>query len=469
MPTKPYYLGFTSQPHEIQAELTVRGALPPWLRGTLIRNGPGQFEVGRTPIPHWFDGLAQLHRFSFGDGRVQYSNRFIRSQSYQRDNAEGKIHFRGFAVDPCRSLFQKAMALFSSEQGNNTVVNVTRLGEHYLAMTEFPLPMAFDPDTLETLGVYGYDDDVKAQIATAHPHYDPQRGFGINQMTHISLSSAYQFYAITDKARRLIASLPVQQPAYVHSFAVTARTIVLAEFSLRLTSALALAFGDQPFIRNFRYDPQRDSRFLVVDKDSGALLADIPADPFFAFHHINAYEEGDRIVLDICAYDDARLIDALYMRELLEGSDYPPVGQFRRYSLPLKGGRASCEILSDEAIELPRIHYGYNGLPYRYAYGASTQAGSGDFLNQLVKVDTQARTTRVWREEGCYPGEAVFVPDPQGAAEDEGVLLAVVLDSRSARSFLLVLDARDLHELARAEVPQHIPFGFHGQYWGKMS
>ena len=464
---KPYHLGFTSQYAEIQAELSVRGTLPTWLRGTLIRNGPGQFEVGRVPIPHWFDGLAQLHRFSLGEGRVQYSNRFIRSHSYERDNAEGKIHFRGFAVDPCRSLFQKAMALFSAEQGNNAVVNVTRLGEHYLAMTEFPLPMEFDPDTLETLGVYGYDDQVKAQIATAHPHYDAQRGFGINLMTYMGLSNAYQFYAITDKTRRQIASLPVQQPAYIHSFAVTARTIVLAEFSLRLTSPLALAFGDQPFIRNFRYDPQRDSRFLVVDKDSGALLADIPADSFFAFHHINAYEEDDRIVLDISAYDDACLIDGLYMRELLEGSEYPPVGQFRRYSLPLGGGRASYEVIGSETIELPRIHYGYNGSPYRYAYGASTQAGSDDFLNQLVKVDTQTHTAQVWREEGCYPGEAVFVPHPQGQAEDEGVLLAVVLDSRIGRSFLLVLDARDLSEVARAEVPQHIPFGFHGQYWGK--
>ena len=29
---------------------------------------------------------------------------------------------------------------------------------------------------------------------------------------------------------------------------------------------------------------------------------------------------------------------------------------------------------------------------------------------------------------------------------------------------LLVLDARTLHELARAAVPHHIPFGFHGQF-----
>jgi carotenoid cleavage dioxygenase-like enzyme len=44
------------------------------------------------------------------------------------------------------------------------------------------------------------------------------------------------------------------------------------------------------------------------------------------------------------------------------------------------------------------------------------------------------------------------------------VLLSVVFDSRSGGSFLLVLDAADLSERARAKAPHHIPFGFHGQF-----
>jgi carotenoid cleavage dioxygenase-like enzyme len=52
------------------------------------------------------------------------------------------------------------------------------------------------------------------------------------------------------------------------------------------------------------------------------------------------------------------------------------------------------------------------------------------------------------------------------ANEDAGVILAVVLDSTADRSYLLVLDAQDFREIARAEVPQHIPFDFHGQFFG---
>jgi carotenoid cleavage dioxygenase-like enzyme len=58
----------------------------------------------------------------------------------------------------------------------------------------------------------------------------------------------------------------------------------------------------------------------------------------------------------------------------------------------------------------------------------------------------------------------VFVAEPDAAEEDAGVLLSIVLDGERGSSFLLVLDARDLSELARAEVPHHIPFGFHGQF-----
>jgi carotenoid cleavage dioxygenase-like enzyme len=74
------------------------------------------------------------------------------------------------------------------------------------------------------------------------------------------------------------------------------------------------------------------------------------------------------------------------------------------------------------------------------------------------------RGSTTWHEDGSYPGEPVFVASPDATAEDEGVLLSVVLDGRKGNSFLLVLDAASLDEVARAEVPHHIPFGFHGQF-----
>ena len=137
--------------------------------------------------------------------------------------------------------------------------------------------------------------------------------------------------------------------------------------------------------------------------------------------------------------------------------------QLTRFRLGLADRSVTRERLSDSEIELPRINYGRcNERPYRYVWGNAN--GAGGWLERIVKIDTTDGATLSWDEPGCYPGEPVFVARPQAEREDEGVLLSVVLDAAAETSFLLVLDAADLSELARARVPHHIPFGFHGQF-----
>ena len=61
----PWRLGFTSLEDEVtDNQLSVMGEIPPWLTGTLVRNGPAKFEVGNQNYRHWFEGLGILHRFS---------------------------------------------------------------------------------------------------------------------------------------------------------------------------------------------------------------------------------------------------------------------------------------------------------------------------------------------------------------------------------------------------------------------
>jgi carotenoid cleavage dioxygenase-like enzyme len=47
----------------------IQGQLPEGLRGTLLRNGPGLFEVGGRPVPQPFDGDGMVASLSF-DGQV---------------------------------------------------------------------------------------------------------------------------------------------------------------------------------------------------------------------------------------------------------------------------------------------------------------------------------------------------------------------------------------------------------------
>ena len=106
--------GFESLEEETRIDgLPVQGQLPPWLTGSLLRTGPAKWEVGGRSMNHWFDGLAMLHRFSFGDGAVSYANRFLQTSAWRAAHDTGKIAYSEFATDPCRSLFQRVSAMFS--------------------------------------------------------------------------------------------------------------------------------------------------------------------------------------------------------------------------------------------------------------------------------------------------------------------------------------------------------------------
>jgi beta,beta-carotene 9',10'-dioxygenase len=452
--------GFQSLETETRIEsLPIRGVLPPWLRGSLIRTGPAKWEVGDRSMNHWFDGLAMLHRFSFAGGTVSYANRFLETRAYRAAQARGRLSYPEFATDPCRSLFQRVTTMFSPRFTDNANVNLVKLGERFISMTETPLPVLFDRDTLAAAGV-AYK--APGQLTTAHPHLDRATGGMLNYAAKLGPRSSYRFFLVRPDSTspQVIGSIPVREPAYMHSFGLTTRWLVLAEFPL-VVNPLALALSGRPYIENYRWKPERGTQFHLVDRSSGRVVGPFETGPCFAFHHVNSYEDGDEVVVDLCAYDDATVVQDLYLERLREGKPASPA-HLERFRISTATGEIDREPLLEPPLELPRINYGRcNEHPHRYVWGVGM---GGGWLDQIVKGDAVERQTVVWSQAGCYPGEPVFVAAPDAQREDEGVLLSVVLDSATGTSFLLVLDASSLEELARAEVPHHIPFGFHGQY-----
>jgi beta,beta-carotene 9',10'-dioxygenase len=452
-------LGFQTLDEEVSGvRLAVDGEFPEWLEGALLRTGPARFEAGTRGFNHWFDGLAMLHRFGFAGGAVTYTSRYLDSPAYQAVRDTGRIAYSEFATDPCRTLFRRVATAFSSPRfGANGNVNVLPLGDDIVAMTESPLPVRFEPRTLETLGVA---EPAPGQLTVAHPHQAPLSGELVSYAVRFGARSSYRVYT---GGRKVLADLPVSRPSYMHSFAVTERYLVLAEFPFVVTP-VSIPLSSRPFIRNYQWHPSLGTRFRVLDLATGALAGTAEGEPFFAFHHVNAFERDGEIVLDVCGYDDAGIIDALYL-DRLRASGTHPVPRLRRYRLRPDGGEAVREPLPDISLELPRIDYrGRNGRPYRYAYGVATDGADG-FPDRLVKADLTDGASSAWREPGTYPGEPVFVRVPGQAREDGGILLSVVLDPPRGTSFLLALDATDLREIGRARVPHHIPFGFHGNYF----
>jgi beta,beta-carotene 9',10'-dioxygenase len=463
----PYGVGFRSLERQTPkpVPLTVQGELPHWLSGELLRTGPSKFEVGRRTYNHWFDGLAMLHRFAFMQGRVTYANRFLRSNAFCAAEQTGKISFGEFATDPCRTLFGRVAAIFAPKLTDNCNVNALPFGGETVAFTETTLPMRFAPQTLATLGVFGYDAKLRGQVSIAHPHYDGARARHYSYMVEFGRKSFYVLFSVADDgAQKLVAAIPVDLPAYMHSFAMTERYLVLVEFPL-VVSALALKFSGRPFIENYHWESERGLRFHIVAKTDGQVVATARADAAFAFHHANAFEEDDGLVIDMIAYPDAAIIGQLYLARLRAGTPLTATGELTRFRVPYGDAPVTRHTLAPTPLELPRINYGScAGKPYRYVWGTGIQV-PGDFLDSVVKIDIETGSVTRWYEQRCYPGEPVFVPAPAGNAEDDGVLLSVVLDTEKDSSFLLVLDAATLAELARDRAPYTIPFHFHGNFF----
>lgn len=257
-----------------------------------------------------------------------------------------------------------------------------------------------------------------------------------NFETRFGRKSFYRFTRMAPGShhRSVVAEIETSEPAYTHSFAMSERTLILAEFPL-VTTPLRLLFGGRPFIESYRWAPSRGVRFTVIDKETGAVLRRAEAEACFCFHHVNAFEEDGAIVLDLLAYPDARVIDAFYLSELRAGKAIPQ-SLLTRFTIPLGEGAVTQTVLSGAPLELPRIAYSrLAGRRHRYVWGASP-TGSG-FFGSLVKQDLETRKLANWTEKDTFPGEPVFVPAPNAEAEDDGVLLSVVLDGEGGRSFLL--------------------------------
>jgi beta,beta-carotene 9',10'-dioxygenase len=453
--------GFQSLERETHIDsLPVQGDIPAWLTGSLVRPGPAKWEVGAQQMRHWFDGLCMLHRFSFAGGSVSYANRFLQSRSYKAAKSEGRIVYSEFATDPCRKLFSRVQTLFNPQFGDNGNVNMVKLGERCIAMTETPISVRFDQRTLDAAGV-GYN--APGHLSTAHPHLDRGTGAMLNYAAHLGARSEYRFYhqAGDDSPPRVFAKQRVREPAYMHSFGLTERWVVLAEFPLTV-NPMSLALSGRPYIENYRWKPELGTRFTLIDRATGKALGPFTGEPWFAFHHVNAFEDGDDVVADVCVYPDDGVIQDFYLDRVRAGK---PVASayLRRFRISPGSGRVDEQQLSDLPFELPRINYmRCNERPYRYTWGVA--ADSSGWFERIVKIDVWDGSAAAWQADDCFPSEPVFVAAPGSEAEDAGVLLSVVLDGRTGTSFLLVLDAETVTELGRAEVPHHVPFGFHGQY-----
>ena len=332
--------------------------------------------------------------------------------------------------------------------------------------------------------------DVKINSATAHPHVTPDKSV-INISATYGRTSTYNIIQIPPSSEKpderpleggkVLCSIPATNGlGYMHSFCITENYFVITEqpLVLDLWRAITHRFSGSCPADFLCWDPDRLTKFHVVDRESGTRVGVFTADPFLVFHHINAFEKDGKIFLDGCCFHDDSIIRQLYLINLRstnqEEQKKYDVAEVRRYELPLKelgneevekplpkGADGLDYTLLYTGLELPQFNYAEkNGKPYKIVYGLLPNPD--DPFGQLGKLNVETKEILKWEEPGSQPSEPVFVKAPDGKDEDDGVVLSCVINVSDQTTSLLVLDAKDFKELGRAVAKVVSPMSFHG-------
>jgi carotenoid cleavage dioxygenase-like enzyme len=282
---------------------------------------------------------------------------------------------------------------------------------------------------------------------------------------------------------------PYKYASYMHSASITEDYLILSEIPLHFNTFYSIWHnilgGTVTSMFKWNGDTM-PTYFRVISLDTGEEVAYIPGPAFFTFHHINAYQNKDnkkKIIIDICVYDDNRILNELYLNKLRENNFPSGAGYLRRFELDLDANTCSepnanarepkgshclsyAHSLVPVQFELPRINPRFLRKPYRYIY--AVEAPPGRLFDKLIKLDVESKEqVAIWEEPCTSPSEPIFVPRPDAKddQEDDGIILSVILDQKAKQSFLLVLDGITFKELARAYLPVHIPLSFHGNFY----
>jgi len=418
-------------------DLRVVGAIPPELDGRYVRNGANPF-TGYADHPFLGDGM--IHGIRLRDGKAEwYRNRYVQTP---------------FIAHPDKAVIDMNDS-FADMTASKANTNIIGHAGQLLALEEGHFPYVLDGN-LETVGTTDFGGKLRGSF-TAHPKTCPVTGellaFGY------SLIEPYLTYLRVSANGELaqVENVTVGGPTMMHDFNITRNHVIFMDLPAVFDLEMAMR-GEMPIHWSDAY-PARLGVMPRAGTDADVRWYDI--DPCYVFHPMNAYEVGDKIVLDVARLDHIWRDSAM---------DFPSPALYR-WTIDTVSGKVHEEQVDDMPAEFPRVADSVVGLEHRFGYmmANATEEAFGDpsaANGAILKYDrrTGART-QIDIGRGRMPGEAVFVPAAGGTSEDDGYLMTYVYDAATNESEFVIHDASTMsaEPVATVHLPR-IPFGFHGNW-----
>jgi all-trans-8'-apo-beta-carotenal 15,15'-oxygenase len=256
--------------------------------------------------------------------------------------------------------------------------------------------------------------------------------------------------------------------AFLHDFAITPNWAVFLQNAVAFNPT-GFVLGQKGAAQCLSSKPGEQGQFWLIPRGAGSAAGreplQIAAPEGFVFHHLNAFEEGDTLVVDSIFYADFPSIgpDVDFRQVDFESI---PEGQLMRCRIDLVSGSVTSEPLEERTCEFAMVNPSHLGLDARYSWMAVAERERGnDPLQAIKKLDLATGEGRVWSAAPRgFVSEPLMVPRPGSSAEDDGWVLCLVWNGARCASDLVILDAASLAEVAVLELPLAVPHGLHGSW-----
>ncbi len=414
--------------------------MPAELDGRYVRNGPNPVGPVDPATYHWFTGDGMVHGVRLRDGKAEwYRNRWVRSTAVSAALGE----------EPTPGERHGGM-----DTANTNVIGLA--GRTFAIVEAGARPVELS-DELATIS----HSDLGGTLPngfSAHPKRDPATGSLHTIAYHWALPHLQYVVVGADGLVTQVEPIEVDGGPMVHDCSITERWMVV--YDLPVTFDLDAAMHGTRF--PYGWTEGRPARVgLVPLGGRGSDVRWFDVGPCYVFHPLNAYDDGDRVVLDVVRYD--RMFD----RGRLGPDETPPL--LWRWTIDTVTGTVTERQLSDVPLEFPRVDERVVGRRHDIGWASAVgqEDGTNSFGGRLVRVDgATGDAVVIDLGPGRLGGEWVMAPRAEGTGETDGWLLSLVYDRAEDRSELVVLDAGDPDggPVASVQLPTRVPLGFHGNW-----
>ena len=437
----PFLAGNLAPVHEevTVTDLRVTGSIPTELTGRYLRNGPNPAGAVDEKTYHWFLGHGMVHGVRLDAGKATwYRNRWVRTKDV--------CDVLGGTPPP--SDWPAGHPSFSA---NTSVIGHAGRTFAIVEGGSAPVELGYELDTVRVSSFEG----TLPHAFSAHPKRDPKSGELHVMAYYWAWGNQVQYLVVgTDGRVRKQIDIPLPGGPMLHDLAITEKYVLIFDLPCVFNLDSAMKGVRFPYFWDHAYE----ARIGFLPREGVASdVRWVSIDPCYIFHPMNAYDDGDEVVLDAVRHPK------MFDRERRGPSEGDPV--LTRWRLNVSTGAVRETTIDDRPQEFPRIREDLMGLPYRYGYAAGI--GGGFAQDTLVKTDHHTGRVVARSDQPRFGyGEPVFVARAGGAAEDDGWVLALRHDTVSDTSDLAIFDAAalDADPVAVVHLPVRVPNGFHGNW-----